>query len=429
MVSGDTILQCATLRHACVTLKTSQPTCSSRCSSSQRPFRIDVYGKHATRDIETAVSLLRYIKDPLNAFVLRHLERDLFVAPHVKTPPTTMSREPAHMLWPEWESGFSDVLMGTLLPLGYMAHIGQLPNTTWMISGALVSRAWEPLVAMSRGGVCTVERDLQIEDVIVSNPLPRCPQNTCDSRLSLCQIVPNVVTHTKSWKGRMALDMAMGLPLLPLHASLVHSSNISHAKVRELTVLFAKRHSWHGRHILNQRELIDSCAARNPTDVRLRCMEFSFNRGSLVETAWLMRSVDVLVGMHGGDLINAMHMRPGCVLIEVVNHGFHLAADSWLNQYWLHTSPILRHVRIVLPPPKGASEGSITPVDVAWNANASLPVELFWQALDATTLFAQPLRHTSSTRKVTIETTACPRHSQCFGHYQYVDRLSQLHKN
>ena len=419
-VAATDPLQCSTLRRACVTLHKAQPTCSSRCRPSQKPFRIDVYGTHAERDINTTVALLQGLKDPLNTFVLRHLERDLYVAPPGQQPPRALSNEPAHMLWPLWESGFSEVLMWTLLPLGYLAHLGRLPNTTWMISGALMTRSWEPLARMSRGGLCTFERDLQVEDMRVSNPLPRCPPRTCHKRLNLCRVMDHVVTHENSYQGRMALDAALGFPTPSLYPPpRPRAASPPGQPPQELTILFARRHSWHGRHILNQQELVDSCSnsTRAPDGWRLRCMAVSLGSGTLSDTIKLLRSADVLVGMHGGELINAMHMLPGKALFEVVNHGFHLAGNGWLNHYWIHTSPVVRHVRIVLPPPPG---NCLRPVDIAWNANASLPLDLFWDALNETVLSPSPAAAALAALRQDRPTTVCPLHSRCFGHHRDV---------
>ena len=47
---------------------------------------------------------------------------------------------------------------------------------------------------------------------------------------------------------------------------------------------------------------------------------------------WLVRQMDVLVGVHGSALTNAMFMRPGSSLIELRPFGFS-GRESWPNIY------------------------------------------------------------------------------------------------
>ena len=37
------------------------------------------------------------------------------------------------------------------------------------------------------------------------------------------------------------------------------------------------------------------------------------------------------VSMHGGDVINGLHLLPGRAVIELVNCGFHFAAWEWVR--------------------------------------------------------------------------------------------------
>ena len=58
--------------------------------------------------------------------------------------------------------------MWTLLPLGYLIATRQLSlNTSFLISGALVPRSWEPIRRRS-AGLCTVERYDEYDDATVA---------------------------------------------------------------------------------------------------------------------------------------------------------------------------------------------------------------------------------------------------------------------
>lgn len=300
------------------------------------------------------------------------------------------------MIWPEWEAGFSEVLMWTLLPLGYLAHIGKLPNTTWMISGVLRTRSWEPLVRMSRG-VCTFERNDFVEDTAVTEPLPRCPESACFERLALCRL-HHAVSHRKSWIGRARLDVAIGIAPLPLPEL---DQLPWAAREAQLHVLVARRRSHHGRHLTNAHELIAACATAPLGRTRVICRHVDLSEGPLTQTVRTLRDADVLLGMHGGELINALHMPPGRTVIELVSHGFHTAPREWLDHYWLHLTPVLRHKRIVIPPPD--LDQPTRSFLHAWNADATLPLELLWQVLRAVVDDDDDL-----------PTPDCP--SMCFGH-------------
>ena len=121
-------------------------------------------------------------------------------------------------------------------------------------------------------------------------------------------------------------------------------------------VVFAVRSKSHkdvGRVLLNEDELIDRCNAQevklpNPgsaaggsgngssTDVysifgSMACIRHIFGVDNLYDM-WLVRQMDVLVGVHGSALTNAMFMRPGSSLIELRPFGFS-GRESWPNIY------------------------------------------------------------------------------------------------
>lgn len=290
-------LNCATLRSACLRRLSPQPSCSSDCSRRKRPFRIDVYGTHAHHDVQTALKRLVSLQDPLIASRMRHLERDIFPRADLDRHPTRlpMRRESHTMLWPMWENGFSEAVMWSLLPLGFLLSMGALPNTTWMLSGALHPRSWSPLRKLSPG-LCTFERydrvGSPVSDVIsrVRDPLPRC-RPACFASLTLCKIDQSVI-HRYSWRGRVALDALLGFPP-PLLADAAAS-----AKPGELRVVFARRRSLHGRLLTNQDELIRACRTMRPHNWSLLCSEHDLGAGPLAHTVTLLRATDVLVSMH-----------------------------------------------------------------------------------------------------------------------------------
>ena len=136
------------------------PSCSSSCAKSDRPFRIDGHGHNAEAEINAAIGALWHLADPFDSFKLRHLERDLFAVQRI----TAKRRRQLHraraageeltMIWPNWEAGFGDPYMWTVIPLGYTMAQGQLPNSTLAISGALYPRLYEREI-FSNTCVCT----------------------------------------------------------------------------------------------------------------------------------------------------------------------------------------------------------------------------------------------------------------------------------
>lgn len=365
-------VSCSSLRRACITLLDPTPTHSKPDLPNDLAYRkppawkIEVYGPSALSDTAALLRQRVGLKDPLKSTQLRHLERNIFAKPNEDPPIQTdfMRQDVPYMLWPEWEAGFSEVIMWTLLPLGYLSHMRALPNTTWMLSGALFPRTWEPLRRASQG-ICTFERYDIIEDAtVVGTPLPRCPRFACFKQLRVCEMLRKV-THLKSYLARAALDATLGFPPTPL--------NEARAATRQghLRVLFALRSSWHGRHITNAHALAHACSSlRLSHGWRVTCICRHLGSGGggdagggaassrphhdsplditspLHHTINLLRSVDVLVSMHGGDCINALHLRPGRTLVEVVNAGFDEAPSgcrSTSNAPWIHRPYIHTH--------------------------------------------------------------------------------------
>lgn len=389
MASEASPLTCATLRSACLRRLSPQSSCSSDCRRRKRPFRIDVYGAHAKADVDAALERLAdKLHDPLIASRMRHLEKDVYPrAAADRRPPRLPMQNASHtMLWPLWENGFSEAVMWTLLPLGFMLSMGALPKTTWMISGALHPRSWAPIQRLSPR-LCTFERHDQVgspvSDIIshVRDPLPRC-KPSCYTSLTMCALDLSV-TRARSWRGRMALDALLGFPPPRLADTAIS------ATPGELWVIFARRRSLHGRILLNEDSLVEHCRTMHPHNTwHVVCRAHNLGDGPLSRTISLLRGADVLISMHGGDCINSLHMRPGRALVELVSFGFHHAPTHWLDQYYAHVAPVLRHVRVLLPPLGGQqplrspqreasgprpSKARVSLHEAAWNANGTLP--------------------------------------------------------
>lgn len=123
--------------------------------------------------------------------------------------------------------------------------------------------------------------------------------------------------------------LSMEVPLADLHDDAV------------LKVVFAVRSKSHkdiGRVLVNEDELIDQCNRpemifTNGTSIfrRVRCFRHIFGVDNLYDI-WLVRQSDVVVGVHGSALTNAMFMRRGSALIELRPYGFS-GRESWPNIY------------------------------------------------------------------------------------------------
>jgi len=358
---------CSVLRSACLTLHAPQPFCSRPLTTCRRPFRIDVFGGHAAVDVNRTLKTLKGLADPLDSHKLRHLDRDIFTRPAEDVVPLPLKHESAHMLWPKWEAGYADVVFPTLLPLGWELLQQRLPNTTWMISGAHYTQLWEPFRRLSRG-LCTFERDDQIEDATVAKPLGRCAPKACFERLSLCDV--KHPTHgRKAWLARAKLDEVLGLPQPLPHVPAVSTES------GRLRVLFAVREGH--RHLLNTRQLVEACPQVHIQGWRISCIAQLLGALDVMEQIRMLREADVLVCMHGGDCTNGIHMRPGRATVEVVNYGFEKASRSWLDLFRVHLEPVIRHVRVVGPPVTMGQPSVL----MSWNANGSLPLSTFRKVL------------------------------------------------
>lgn len=97
--------------------------------------------------------------------------------------------------------------------------------------------------------------------------------------------------------------------------------------------------------------------------------------------------------MHGGSVINGLHMRAGSVVIELVNAGFE-RATSWVDQNRGLLQPTMHFRRVLLSrtTARRARGGSASVAD-AWNADANVSVpELLDAIVDSTRSATQSAR-------------------------------------
>ena len=101
-------IHCSTLHDACLNVLASQP-CSRGCK--QRTFEVDVYGSGAAKEVDLLLWERRKLRDPLESFKLRHLEKGWFRTHNTSTSNSSdPKRESIHLLWPHWENGYSDLV-------------------------------------------------------------------------------------------------------------------------------------------------------------------------------------------------------------------------------------------------------------------------------------------------------------------------------
>ena len=270
------------------TLLAAQPTCSASYRRG-RPFRIDVFGPDAAADVQCAVKERLYLKDPIQSFKLRHLERDLFNS-SVVPPSVVHSGENFTMLWPFSEMSYGDFWRDTMIPLGHLLDAGMLPATLAFSglptgSGALPQTNAVDGLAKIRS-ICTFERE--------SPGIPRCAP-MCYETIRLCEIREHgPVRGRLALSAMAALDTALGFPLPDFAAP------SAAAVPGTLRVLFAARYA--RRFLVNQEELVAACNGLVLGGWALRCELRNLAQTRMKEVVALMRGVDVFISMHGGTV-------------------------------------------------------------------------------------------------------------------------------
>lgn len=370
-----------------------------------------MYGPDASNDVAIALGQRRCIHDPLDSFKLRHLERDVIVAPENSSMPTNRNRRKSlHLVWPKWENGFGDFIMSTLLPLGCELHrTGLRGMDTLGLSGVGYAKAIAPLQHKLRS-VCTLERS--------TYGLVRCEQ-ACYEEIHICELgtarpiakrqtsqgaryeswrscTHNPVLRRAAWRGMAALDTTYDAFPNANETALVGERGV-------LRVVIARRAG--RRFITNLDDLLRHCERASGSagweGWRLQCTAPVLGGLSPEMLVRTLRAADVLVAMHGGDVINGLHMMPGRTVIELLNYDFRNARHDWKNQHQDMLQPALRFRRIlVLPLPRSARTppldntnkgrmkvaGTVDwgnplifkAVQGAWNQNAVLP----WEELE-----------------------------------------------
>ena len=129
------------------------------------------------------------------------------------------------------------------------------------------------------------------------------------------------------------------------------------------------------RRISNLAQLLELCAGW----ARVRCEAHEFGRRRLAVDVRAVRSADVLVGMHGSALDNALFMRSGSALIEARPYGFE---GQWPDRYLkllLAIETKVHYYQISAGSPQLSAPRP--PYDVSawdgWNRDTKLP----WRAL------------------------------------------------
>jgi hypothetical protein len=309
---------------------------------------------------------------------MRHVERDIFVHNASLTPEARVPNSSLAMLWPRFENGFGDLNRGTIVPLGYALARGFLPAHL-AISGVKNAHAFSPLLAAS--SICTFERE--------APPIPHCTSK-CYDQLSICSL--KTPQQAQAWLGMSALDERLGfarahatdLPLLPSDMP------------REVRVVFARRR---GRRLINNiDELLHQCEQRATLiapPLRFVCSAHHFSELQPEAVVATLRQADVFVAMHGGDVVNALHLRPGSAVFEAINQYMvrrwskatlvgGVRYDGWLEQNRQVLLPLHRFERLALPAQQQIKD---------WNDNANLPWEQLERALRELVTTPDPYRN------------------------------------
>lgn len=319
-----------------------------------KQFRLHVAGVAADTMVSTQAKC--GIHEPLLPTFMRHLERDMVHEPDS----AAMRRDRRQagtdltMMWPTWENGYGDPLAHTLLPLGDLLRQGRMPRNL-AVSGLKMASLVEPLLAAAPGA-CAFER------ADPSSRLRRC-EGGCYDRVSVC--TTNDQQTSEAWEARAALDTAAGwrnrsterAAGVPLDGGSKQGGG--RALPRDMVVILAVRepHGGHSRVVVNQEEVLRACnGARlvvtrpdgRRVRTRLRCELLMGSAPTRDKVAALQRA-DVFVTMWGGDTINALHMRRGGIVLEMVPEAFNrFGPQGWVHQHamWVTRSFAARQARL-----------------------------------------------------------------------------------
>ena len=126
---------------------------------------------------------------------------------------------------------------------------------------------------------------------------------------------------------------AINLSDLPKSINTISRDNRKEKKGRRLRVVIARRPNATRRTILNIDETLDWCNSWRPSSqssafTGADCIAYSFDE--LLLSAALMEHTDILIGVHGAAVVNALFMPLGSSVIEVRPLDF---AGLWPNHY------------------------------------------------------------------------------------------------
>ena len=159
----------------------------------------------------------------------------------------------------------------------------------------------------------------------------------------------------------------------------------SESRRQRLHVVIERRFSggMKGRALANVDELLDACARDN----ELVCSVHTFGRQGLVADMRAVRAADVLVGLHGAGLVNALFMRRRSTLLEVRPYGFDGGwPDSYFRRPLKLASPAkIFHLLISVASPELCSPNhgfAITSSTAVYAKRCVLPWESLRRALD-----------------------------------------------
>ena len=246
-------------------------------------------------------------------------------------------------------TGHGDVVRDTLLPLGYHLRLHPPPERL-AVSGLKYPSAFSPLQGVTRlcasehsrveggGEACwkhgrcigpTVAPECQprphstSESGLLSSAgeeMPRCA-TACHEAVHACWTEASSQTlPPRGWAHQAMQRLAElnRLPILPPHTWYVPAAA---ARDTGMILEVVIAHRLGRRRVLNALQLRDACSAQPDW----RCRLVNFDGLSWWQTAQEMANAHVYVSMHGGTVINALHMRAGSLVIEMVNRGFEKA--------------------------------------------------------------------------------------------------------
>lgn len=134
----------------------------------------------------------------------------------------------------------------------------------------------------------------------------------CFEQLRLCsfQLTPR---RARPWSAMQTL--AAYYAGIPRTRTYVPHMSAHDGTLRVVFILRATR-----RKLANVEQLVDACSQWQPQalpELRTHCSALSFSTG-LKAAAPVLRRVDVLIGMHGGDLVNGLLQHAGASVLEIL---------------------------------------------------------------------------------------------------------------